>query len=92
MEDIALQQYGSVDGVTLLFVDNETVFTDGYCTELAAGTVLSIRDTAVNKPVYETARRLGVVPATDTSDDIIAPNGLGDYDPDGHNDSFFTTT
>ena len=87
MEDIALQYYGSVDGVTYLFVDNEDVFIYGYCTDLRPGAKLLIRDDAIETVVRDVQRKLGVVPATWdyalVSDIPIGPDYLTeDYNAD----------
>jgi hypothetical protein len=90
MEDIALQQYGTVDGVRELFFDNENVFIDGFCTRLAAGTELVIRDEPLDRPVYLTAKKLGIVPAT-LGDEGPSPLGPdGDYNGDFNNDHFIS--
>lgn len=64
LEDIALQEYGSIDGVTALVFGNEDIFTDGFSTELDPGTVLKVEGAPIDQAVYNTMRQLQVVPAT----------------------------
>lgn len=65
LEDIALQEYGSIDGVTELVRSNRAVFTAGYSTTLMPGTTLQVVGAPLDLPMYTTMHRLGVVPATD---------------------------
>lgn len=86
LEDIALQEYGSIDGVREVVMDNEDVFVDGFCTRLQPGTKLAIRDEPVDRNVYGAVRKLGIVPATmgDLGPDPLGPNG--DFNGDFNND------
>lgn len=52
--DIALQAYGSVEGVITLWQDNKAVFTDELRTVFAPGTVLTIRKTTNTTTKYFT--------------------------------------
>jgi hypothetical protein len=80
LEDIALQEYGSIDGVTALVEDNLDLFPDGYSTDLAAGTELLVLRPPVDQPMYDAMRRLRVVPATNTADPGLYP--AGDFNDD----------
>lgn len=86
LEDIALQEYGNIDGVRFIVFDNEAVFVDGFCTRLEPGSVLVIRDTPIDLPVFNTARKIRVVPATlgEYGPPPIGPGG--DYNDDYNND------
>lgn len=85
IEDIALQEYGSIDGVTRLFLDNESVFMNGYSTDLAPGTELVITAEPIDKDMYDKMQRLQVIPATN-SEESATPPGVGDYNNDHNND------
>ena len=88
LEDIALQQYGSIDGVREVVMDNEAVFFDGFSTRLQPGTRLTIRDTPLDLVTYNICRKLGVVPATlgDPGPDPLGPGG--DYNDDFNADHY----
>lgn len=85
MEDIALQEYGSIDGVTRLLLDNRDVFVDGYSTDLASGTELVITGEPIDKDTYTKMQLLQVIPATNSTDGPALPDG-GDYNNDYNND------
>lgn len=90
LEDIALQEYGSVDGVPWLVWDNEQHCPDGLSTDIEAGVELVLRDDIIDRVVYDTARRLGVVPAS--INPAPATTGPGgdyslDYNADHYNDT-----
>lgn len=84
LEDIALQEYGSIDGAPLVVFANEDVFVDGFSTDLQPGTELVITGEPVDKPMYDTMRKLGVIPATNGSE-TEEPTG-GDFNNDFSND------
>jgi hypothetical protein len=88
LEDIALQEYGSIDGVTALVANNRDVFTDGYSTDLDPGTVLKVVGDPIDVAMYNTMRQLGVTPATDAAE-MAEPEELGSFN-DSFNDSFPT--
>ncbi|MBL7954442.1 MAG: hypothetical protein JNJ91_05350 [Flavobacteriales bacterium] len=91
LEDIALQEYGSIDGVREVVMDNEDVFVDGFNTRLLPGTTLVVRDVPLNRVVYSTMRKLRIVPAT-LGDNGPDPLGTqGDYNGDFNGDHFITT-
>lgn len=83
LEDIALQEYGSIDGAPLVVFANEDVFVDGFSTDLQPGTELVITGEPINLPMYNTMRKLGVIPATHS---VIAPIGPGDFSDDFNDD------
>lgn len=87
LEDIALQVYGSVDGAAWLVFDNPSHFPNGFSTDLAAGTELTLRDDIIDRAVYETARRLGVVPANVNAEPATTGPG-GDYNDDYNDDHY----
>lgn len=90
LEDIALQEYGSVDGVPWLVWDNEEHCPYGLSTDIEAGVELALRDDIIDRVVYDTARRLGVVPASVISyPTAVGPNGdyNEDYSDDHHNEA-----
>lgn len=83
LEDIALQEYGSVDGVTWLLLDNEDLLPAGYSSAITAGMKLQLRDIYADQDMFHTMRRLGVVPAAMVeSDGPALPTG------DDHNDDY----
>lgn len=84
LEDIALQEYGSIDAVGTIVFGNEEVFTDGFSTDLQPGTELVLPGEPLDKPMYDTMRALGIVPATAWGSDDTPP--LGDFSDDFNND------
>lgn len=88
LEDIALQEYGSIDGVREVVMDNEAVFVDGFSTRLLPGTKLQVRDTPIDRVMYTTMRKLRIVPATfgDNGPDPLGDQG--DYNGDFNIDHF----
>ena len=89
LEDIALQEYGSQNGVAWLLLDNESVLVDGFSTSLEAGTELAIRDAAVDAPMLSAVRRIGVRPATNTQPENELPEGP-DYNDDFNADHYIS--
>lgn len=87
LEDVALQVYGSVDGVALLVFDNEAVCVNGFSTVLVPGTVLSIRSTPLNEPIHDAMMRLRIIPAS-AEPLKIQVGALGDYNEDYNDDHF----
>ncbi|MBS1940889.1 MAG: hypothetical protein JST38_08435, partial [Bacteroidetes bacterium] len=79
LEDIALQEYGSIDGAPLVVFANEDVFVDGFSTDLQPGTKLVITGEPIDRPMYDTMRKLGVVPATASDEE---GEMLGDFNND----------
>ena len=92
IEDLALQEYGSINGVTWLLLDNEDVFVDGYSTDLPSGSELVLRDEAFDKPVHDAVRKAQVVPATNTDIDGPELGTSGDFSEGDYNNDHFTTT
>lgn len=91
LEDIALQEYGTIDGVREVVMDNEGVFVDGFSTRLQPGTQLTVREEPIDRVMHTRMRKLSVVPATlgDMGPDPLGPDG--DYaDPDHNNDHYIT--
>lgn len=89
LEDIALQEYGSQDGVTWLLLDNESVLVDGFCTAIEAGMELSIRDAVLDAPMLSAMRRIGVRPATNAQPESELPEGP-DYNDDFNADHYIS--
>jgi hypothetical protein len=85
LEDIALQEYGSIDGVTMLVRDNMDVFVDGYSTDLTPGIVLRITEGALDAPMFNTLSKLGIRPSTNSIDTFVPPTG-GDFNNDYNDD------
>lgn len=84
LEDIALQEYGSIDAVGIIVFGNEHVFTDGFSTDLESGTELVISGEPIDRAMYDTMRQLGVVPATSGAS---SPDpGQGDFNGDFNTD------
>lgn len=88
LEDIALQEYGSIDGVREVVLDNPLVFVDGFSTRLVPGSRLSIRDTPIDPPMFNAMRQLRVQPATlgELGPDPLGPDG--DYNEDFNDDHY----
>ena len=88
LEDVAIQEYGHVDGVREVVMDNPAVFVDGFSTRLKPGTQLVIRDEPVDRVMHGLVRKLAIVPATmgDLGPDPLGPDG--DYNGDYNNDHF----
>lgn len=89
VEDIALQEYGTIDAVGCIVFGNEDVFADGFSTDLEAGTELRIPDGPTDQPMLNTMRALGIVPATNTVVAGVPGVDIGDYNID-HNDDHWT--
>lgn len=87
LEDIALQEYGSIDAAGIIVFANEDVFTDGFSTDLEPGVELRLPGEPLDKAMYDTMRALRVVPATVVEGDI--EDATGDFN-DSFNDSFNT--
>lgn len=90
IEDIALQEYGSINAVAWVLGDNQEVFVNGYSTDLQPGTELVLRDESFDAPVHTAVRRAGIVPATnaDTDGPNIGPDG--DFNNDFNGDFYNT--
>lgn len=89
LEDIALQEYGNVDGVGHLLFDNRATLTDGFCTQLTAGMELTVGRPPINAEVHTAMLKLGVVPATDDTFTTTPLGTSGDYDSADYNDDHF---
>lgn len=64
--DIALQEYGSADGVKQLIIDNRTVCD--FDNDLPAGTKLIITESAIiDNDTVTFLRKKGIKPATKTN-------------------------
>ena len=85
MEDIAMQEYGSINAVQWLLVDNEGVFLDGFSMDLVAGTELVLRDEPFDKAVYQATRKAGIIPATNSEVESVPIPGA-DYNDDYNDD------
>lgn len=90
LEDIAIQEYGTIDGVREIVLDNDAVFVDGFSTRLRPGTRLMVRDEPLDRSMYGLLRKLAVVPATlgDAGPEPLGPDG--DYNEDYNDDHFVT--
>lgn len=90
LEDIALQEYGAVDGVTWLLLDNEDQLPNGYSTALLAGTELRLREaTHADAEMYATMRKLRIVPATAPTDvETMLVTEEGDHNDDHSEDHY----
>lgn len=86
LEDIALQEYASQDGVRNLLFDNPDILVNGFCTDLVGGMELRILSEPLDKPVYDAMRKLRVIPATNDTGDSPPVGLLGDYNDDHNND------
>lgn len=84
LEDIALQEYGSVEATGIIVFANEDVCVDGFSSNLPAGAELVITGEPLDKAMYDTMRALQVVPAT-----VIRLEDtpvLGDFNDDFNDD------
>lgn len=91
LEDIALQEYGHMDGVRNLLFDNGDVLVDGFSTRLWAGMELVIGSAPIDVETFNAMRKLGVTPATDDAY-VTPPIGPGgDYLPADYNTDHFVT-
>lgn len=84
LEDIALQEYGSIDGAGIIVFANEDVFVDGFSTDLPPGTELVLPGGPLDKAMYDTMRALRVVPAT-MSEEYLDET-IGDFNDDFNDD------
>lgn len=84
LEDIALQEYGSIDAVGIIVFGNEDVFVDGFSTDLDPGTTLRLPGEPLDKAMHDTMRRLQVVPATVTEEAVPLPDE--DFNDDFNDD------
>lgn len=85
LEDIALQEYGSIDASGIIVFANEDMFTDGFSTDLEPGVELRLPGMPLDRAMFDTMRALQVVPATVT--DAEQEEATGDFN-DSFNDSF----
>lgn len=84
--DIAIQFYGSIDGVFLLLQDNPTL--NGLDTILTAGQKLKIKSDAIDADAVEYFKKNNIVPCSEVEDILdfeITPDG-GDHNNDFNND------
>jgi len=83
--DVAIQFYGSIDGVFLLFNDNPQL--NGLDTILNASQKLKIKSEPINAEVVNYFTKNGIVPSSEVDDlnefEII---GTGDHNNDFNND------
>jgi len=85
IEDLALQYYGTPEGVLQLMIDNRDQLTKGFDSRLHAGMKLRVRDTATNQELKDAMSRLLIVPATDKNTGIFVPDGP-DFNEDYNED------
>lgn len=90
LEDIALQEYGSIDGVTPLVMNNEDVLVSGFSTDLVPGTVLRVVGDPIDPDMVAVMRAKGIVPATADAEGVDAPEEEGGDFDDSFNDDFNT--
>lgn len=88
LEDIALQEYGTIDGVREVVMDNPAVMVDGFSTRLRPGAQLAVRDEPLDRVMHARMRKLSVLPATlgDMGPDPLGPDG--DYNEDYNDDHY----
>lgn len=85
LEDIALQEYGAIEAVDRIVWGNPDVFGDGFSTVLQPGTELALPGDVVDRAMYDTMRKLRIIPATLLSnDDAMLPPG--DFNEDFSDD------
>jgi hypothetical protein len=87
--DIAIQEYGHVDGVQLLLEDNEVL--QGYDTILFAGQLLKIAQEPINKEVVEQFAKESYKPVSEVDDleDFELDSSGGDFDLSDFDDEDF---
>jgi hypothetical protein len=81
--DLAIEQYGSVDGVGQLILDNPMKLN--FNDDVVAGTKIIVREEMIiNKPIVDYLNKKGIRLATA----IAVPGGnvLGDFNNDFNND------
>jgi len=83
--DLAIEQYGSVDGIKQLILDNPTKIN--FNDPVPAGTQLLVREDLIptfNKPVVDYLSKKGIRLATAVS--VPSAGGFGDYSNDYNSD------
>lgn len=68
--DMAIQEYGSFEGVKQLMIDNPTKCN--FETSLAIGTLLVITQKPMNQRIYDTIKTKNIIPATAIESPIIS--------------------
>lgn len=86
IEDIALQHYGSVDGVVKLLADNRSSLSNGFDSTIAPGTELAIDpDYSTNAAVKLAIAQMQLTFTSAASAELVAANGP-DFNDDFNND------
>ncbi len=89
LEDIALQEYGRVDGVELIVAANRAILIEGFSALLEPGSVLSIPGEPLDLPVYTALKALGIIPSSGDLGEEVEPLGPGgDHNNDHNNDHY----
>ena len=89
LEDIALQEYGSVDGVELLVKANRAALSEGFSALLEPGMELVVPGEPIDLPMYTTLRALAIIPAAGDLGEEVEPLGPGGDHNDDHNDDHY---
>lgn len=85
LADIALQEYGAIEGLEYLLFDNQSRLPDGLATGLYAGKKLRIRkDSVIDERIYRDLIRYEIKPATGilVDDPVTGPDYNEDYNID----------
>ncbi|MCE9539753.1 MAG: hypothetical protein K8R85_11115 [Bacteroidetes bacterium] len=81
--DLAIQYYGSVDGIKQLILDNATKLN--LNDSVVPGTKIIVREEMIiNKPMVDYLKKKEIKPATAVS--VPSASGFGDYSNDYNND------
>lgn len=87
LEDIAVQEYGAIEGIEQLLLDNADSLPEGLDTKLWGGMRLFIRkDEPVDEKQLAEIKKMGIKPATGLLNDppVAGPDYNDDYNED-HN-------
>lgn len=84
LEDLALQHYGTLEGVGLLLAHNRAQLTAGLTTPLTPGMELQVlRDGALNPDLVDQLKAQGVIPANGSyNETITGPDHNNDHSDD----------
>jgi hypothetical protein len=85
LEDLAVEHYGTVEGVMNLLLDNRDQLSEGFSSSLYAGMVLRVRPEPINEDMREAVRKLGIHPVSDEDTGLYSPS-TGDYNDDYNSD------
>lgn len=85
LEDIAIQEYGAVEGIEWLVRDNRNTLAEGFDTRMPTGTLLRIRvGESANAKILDEVQRKNIKPATGEPEEppLVGPDHNDDHNYD----------